>query len=522
MKKNVISILIFLFLFIQFNTKNHDGFSGMIGFLFGNELKKITPPSGVASTFIGGTDTDDAYEPSIALDHEGNVYISGFTLSKDFPTTKDAFGVKFNGGKSDRFISKLNGNLKLLLASTYIGGKGLASPFIGGNGDELGHAVAIDSDGYVYIAGYTESPDFPTSDGAYDRSYNGGRDVYVSKFDSKLKRLIASTFIGGTGDEGYKWPRIGMIVDKKGNIYVTGLTHSVDFPTSINAFDRSFNGGPESGDIFIVKIDNNLSKILGSTYLGGAKDEWRVSITIDEKNNVIVCGETESPDFPTIPGSYDNNMNVKKDIFISKFNHDLTKLTSSTLFGGSGIDEALSIKASKQGNIFITGYTESRDFPTTSNAYRRKWSGGDRDAYLAQFSNNLDKLIACTLFGGSSRDVSKGLFLNNQDQVYVVGVTSSTDFPITKKILNRNSFQGLDSFIAKFDTGFNQLLWSTAFGGSKNDVACCIAMDRKKNLFIAGNTSSLDFPVTNDVYDVTYNGGFYDCFLVRISLLVLE
>jgi len=484
-----------------------------------NDMKKneeLKTELFIASTFLGGAGIDEPYETSIALDHNGNIYISGFTLSKDFPTTQGAFNSNFNGGASDRFISKLSNDLSKLLASSYIGGKGLASRFIGGNGDELGHAIAVGSEGNVYIAGYTESPDFPVTEGSFDESYNGGRDVYIAKFDENLETLLASTFLGGSGDEGYEWPRIDMALDENGNIVVAGLTHSVDFPTTSSAFDGSFNGGSESGDIFIAKLDKDLKKLMASTYVGGEDNEWRVSIGICDEGNIFVCGETESKNYPA-KGGYAEKLNVVKDIFISKFNNDLSELYASTFFGGNSLDEALSLDISEKGEIFITGYTESLDFPTTPGVFNRNWSGGDRDAYVAIFNNSLDKLIACTLLGGSAWDVGKDLAFDGHGNVYIIGVTRSSDFPKANKLQAQQLKGQFDSFIAIMSPKLEKLLWSASFGGSRNDMIHSIVVDKNKDVFMAGITSSDDFPTTNEAHDNRYNGGLYDCFVVKLK-----
>ncbi len=470
------------------------------------------------STFLGGENTDDTYETSMALDQNGRIFISGFTLSKDFPVTPNAFCTKFNGGQTDRFISRLSRDLSLLESSTFIGGKGVGSPYVAGNGNELGHAVAVDSDGNVFIAGYTKSPDFPTTEGAYDRSFNGGTDVYVAKFDNNLGKLISSTFLGGTGDEGFMWPRIDLTINNKGEIYVAGLTHSVDFPISESAYDKSFNGGPESGDVFIVKLDNNLSKLLASTYLGGTDNEWRVSIVADKNSDVFICGETASPDFPTSAKSYNEKLNVMKDIFISRFDKNLSKLKASTYFGGSDLDEALGMRLSEKGSVYITGYTQSKDFPTTEGVYKRQWSGGDRDAFAAVFNNNLKKLTASTFFGGSARDMSKDLIVDSNGNIYVTGITKSPDFPGVKIKSGSTADKGYNSFLAKFSHNLKDLSVSSVFGGDRDDKAHCLLSDNEGNIFVAGDTSSKNFPVTNKVYGSTYGGGFNDCFIVKFDI----
>ncbi len=273
----------------------------------------------IASTFLGGSNTDDDYEPSIVVDKSGNIYITGYTWSSNFPTTSGAYNENFNGGGTDRFVAKFDPDLQNLLASTYIGG----------SGNEYGMGLRVTDNGIVYIAGYTNSPDFPVTQGSYDETYNGARDGFVLALDSSLTTLISSTFFGGSGDEGYQWPRIDLIVDDNNNVYLTGITKSPDFPFTQGTYDSTYAGGSIGGDVFVSKFDSDLTALLGSTYLGGNMDEWRVSITMDENLDIFICGETSSSNFPTTANAYDPNFNGGSDIFISKFTNDLSTLSFS-------------------------------------------------------------------------------------------------------------------------------------------------------------------------------------------------
>lgn len=479
----------------------------------------------LAATFLGGGDADDTYEPSIAIDSDGNVFITGFTSSHDFPTTVGVYRKQFFRGSRDRFVSKFNSDLSELLASTFLGGRGERGGIIGGNGDDLGHAIAVDKDGNVYLAGYTESTDFPVTSGSFNESYNGGRDAFVCKLNSDLSTLLASTYIGGCGDEGFQWPRIDMIINRDGDVYVTGITHSVDFPTSASAFDKTFNGGLKSGDAFVVKLDKDLTKLLAATYVGGSGNEWRPSIILGENKSIIISGETESVDFPVTSEAYDKqahkNDNIIKDIFISKLSTDLSKIISSTYFGGGSLEEALEIRMNTNGDIYAAGYTESMDFPTTQGAYKNDWNGVQRDAFIAKFNNELSRLIASTLFGGSILDMARGIAIDKYGDVYVAGVTASPDFPLTPGSINMNfrkdSSNQRDAFVSKFSADLNMLLISSTFGGSATDDAYCIEIDSYGNIFMAGLTRSNDFPVTQEAYDNSYNKGLDDCFIVKFD-----
>ncbi len=478
----------------------------------------------LAATYLGGSNFDDAYEPSIAVDGNGFVYISGFTGSHDFPTTEGAVSKEFFGGLTDRFISLFNHHLSRLEASTYIGSAGAAPGFISGNGDDLGHAIAVDGDGNVFIAGYTDSPDYPVTPNAFDMSYNGGRDLYITKLDGRLATITASTYIGGYGDEGYQWPRIDMTIDTSGDIIIAGITHSPDFPTTSGAYDRSYNGGAASGDAFVVRLDNDLSVLKASSFLGGSGNEWRVSVLVVENGDVLVCGETESADFPVTDRAYDRTFNVLKDVFISRFSSDLSVLQASTFFGGEHLEEALDIDVDDTGDIYITGYTESPDIPTTSGAYNREWSGGSRDAYIARFDADLQILRAATLFGGSEVDFSRGICWLDNGNIYVVGNTTSSDYPISDNGYQMNMKGGTsrgDVFVSVFSDDLNRLEYSTYFGGSGEDTAFCIELNIDGSIIIAGLTSSADLPTIPGSYDISYNGGLNDCFIIKIDSVSL-
>jgi hypothetical protein len=479
----------------------------------GAQVGSIGP---VGATFLGGAETDDAYELSVAVADDSSIYVTGFTSSSDFPVTPSAYDTDFNGGVTDRFVSRFTNDISEMLASTYVGSAGASFGFIGGNGDDLGHAIGVDGDGNVFIAGYTESADFPVTQDGYDTEYNGGRDVFISKFDSELTTLLASTLVGGSGDEGYRWPRIDLALTAEGDVIVTGITHSVDFPVTEDAFDREFSGGSESGDAFVAVFDNGLSTMKASTYLGGSNNEWRVSVHSDG-GSVLVCGETESSDFPTTVAAYDRSLNVLKDVFVARFDARLSNLEASTLFGGSKLDEALDIGVAASGNVVLTGYTESSDLPVTAGSYRTTWSGGKRDGYAAIFDADLSTLVSSTLFGGSAVDFPRGLALDTEGNVYLTGNTTSPDFPVT----DRSSFPGYrggssrgDVFVLVFDNRLRRVKYSTLIGGTSEDTGFGIEVDALGRVIVVGSTSSEGFPMTSRSFDDSFNGGANDSFVL--------
>jgi len=325
----------------------------------------------LSSTFIGGSSSDYGY--SIALDGDGNVYITGKTGSSSYPTTSGAYDESFNGYK-DVFVSKLNSSLSNLLAST----------FIGGSRYDYGYCIALDGGGNVYITGGTSSSNYPTTSGAYDESFNGDDDVFVSKLNSSLSTLLSSTFIGGSDDDYGR----SIALDGGGNVYITGKTDSSDYPTTSGAYDESFNGYK---DVFVSRLNSSLSTLLASTFIGGSDDDRGYCIALDRGGNVYITGYTESSDYPTTSGAYDEGHNGGSDVFVSRLNSSLSNLLSSTFIGGGRYDYGRSIALDGGGNVYITGYTDSSNYPTTSGAYDESHNGYE-DVFVSRLNSNLSKV----------------------------------------------------------------------------------------------------------------------------------
>ncbi|HEC45091.1 MAG TPA: DUF5050 domain-containing protein, partial [Bacteroides sp.] len=383
------------------------------------------------STFIGGSSSDNSKR--IIVDNSGNAYLVGSTTSSDFPTVS-AYDVDYNGGASDAFVAKLNASGNQLLYSTYLGS----------SGNDAGSAIAIDGSGNAYIAGNTTSSNFPTTTGAFDQSYNGGNyDAIVVKLNTLGDQLIFSTYLGGSSQD----MAVGIVVDGSDNAYVAGLTYSSNFPTTSGAYDEIYNGGLI--DEFIVKINTSGSALVYSTFIGGSGVDDGFFIDIDGSGNAIIVGITDSSDFPTTTGAFDETLNGGYDTSVIKLNATGNALLFSTYLGGTNNEEPLGMAVDGNNNIYITGVTPSTDFPITTGAYDETHNG-NVDAFVSKLNSTGSVLDYSTFLGGSEVDAGYGIFVDNSGYVYVTGVTNSSTFPITTGSYDEIHNGIADAFVAKF------------------------------------------------------------------------
>ncbi len=462
----------------------------------------------MASTYLGGSKTDsDKYSHSLALDSSGNVYVAGDTYSSDFPTTPGAYDQAFSAywhTNGDLFISKFNNSLTELSASTYFGGN---------FGDSIA-SLALDSAGNVYVTGSTNSADFPTTPGAYDRSTSELNNSFISKLDNGLTNLLASTYFGGSFSDGVS----SLALDKADNVYITGLTDSKDFPTTAGAYKRTYDDNCSSCvEVYISKLDGSLSTLLASTFLGHAGHDGRPSLALDNAGNVFLTGMTFSEEFPTTPGAYDRSKAGYTVAFVSKMNGGLTELLASTFLGGDGWNCGRSIALDGLGNVYLTGNTEAANFPTTTGAFDRTFS--KREAFVSVLNNSLTTLQASTFLGGEGHDDGYFLVLDKCSNVYVTGVTGSSDFPVTPGAYCQK-VNGWDAFVSKLNSRLTELRASTYLGGSDDpwgDEGHSLVLDSMGNVVVTGTTYSADFPVSSGSYQ-SHRGGYFDVFVSKLNV----
>lgn len=480
---------------IGYSTKNYD-----------NSLALIIDPL-IYSTFIGGSNEDVGQD--ITIDSTGEAYVTGYTISTDYPTTNGAYDVSYNYGPRDVFVTKLNANGSSLIYST----------FIGGTSPERDAHIATDGTGDAYVTGWTGSPDYPTTSGAFDESYNGGGDVFVTKLNANGSSLIYSIFIGGdTNDISYD-----IEVDDTGAAYVTGTTESPDYPTTSGAFDENFNSG--NNDIFITKLNASGSSLMYSTFIGGNSHDIAYDIAIDNTGAAYVTGWTGSPDYPTTSGAFDQSYNDGWDVFITKLDTNGSSLIYSTFIGGEWREQADCITIDSTGAAYVTGSTLSPDYPTTSGAYDESYNSKEislTDVFVTKLDASGSFLIFSTFIGGTRNNEGYGIAIDDTCAVYVTGYTTSSDFPTTGGCFD-DSFNGsmpifADVFISKLNPSGSSLLYSTFVGGASIDIVRDIALDSTGAAYVTGQTSSSDYPTTSGAYDESFNAGRDDVFITMLSL----
>ena len=377
---------------------------------------------------------------------------------------------------------------------------------IGANNFNAATAVAVDSTGAAYIAGYTDSSALPTANPA--QNFNiGSVEAFVAKLNPAGNSIEYCTYLGGSNDDR----AYGIAVDANGSAYVTGTTTSPDFPTR-HAEQTSLQGGR---DAFVFKLNPLGDMLVFSTFLGGGGTETANGIAIDASGNSYVVGDTTSLNFPAT--GYQTANHGSQDAFVAKLSANGQQLLFSTYLGGAGADHGGAIAVDSAGVVYLTGYTWSRNFPL-ANAFQTTLAG-PCNAYIARLSSNGNDLTFSTYLGGSGctmayPETGQGIAADALGNVYVAGVTSSNDFPLANPV--QPLLEGsTDVFVTKVDPSGN-LLFSTYMGGSGVDVGNAIALDSSGAIYVVGYTYSDDFPVTIDALQ-TALAGTCDAFLFKLS-----
>ncbi len=479
----------------------------------------------VWSTYLGGTSADRAWD--VDDDNYGNSYVCGSTTSANFPKKSGSFDVTL-GGAEDAFLVKYHSTT----------GKVLYSSFLGGGGADFCRAIYVKGNGPVYLTGGAWSADFPTTFNAYDRTLDGGRDVFVAVMMPTtdlvpVYQLLYSTYLGGTNWEyGF-----AIEADDAAGAYVCGYTHG-GFPTKNPAQPASGGGG----EAFVTKLDTSPLRPAGddglrwSTYLGGSGNDACDGIE-EQAGNIYVVGGTGSPgmSFPTTAGVFDRNCvncvgDSAGDAYVVKYNASTGARLLSTLIGNdqAKVEVLVDVEADSTGKVFAVGFTSDSTFPTTGNAYDTTL-GGTRDAVVVVLNSNFATLAYSSFFGGSSDDFALDLD-HNANHIYLTGGTNSTNLPVVSPMQAANA-GGFDAFVAWLDTslaGAGGLVFSTYWGGAGDDNVFYEAPDKYfgigglerddlGTLYLAGTTTSTNFPTLKPAQAT--NKGATDGFVTKMKVV---
>jgi methionine-rich copper-binding protein CopC len=478
---------------------------------YNKNYKLIIDPI-LSSTYLGGNSYDGIN--AITVDKAGNVYVTGYTGSNDFPNVSNP--TQYNAGKNtnewDVFVSKFNSNLSSLLVSTYIGG----------SLSDQANGIALDNSGNVFITGITYSTgnythnDFPVGTGGVNMTWDTGNgDVFVSKLDNNLA-FIKSAIIGGNRTDVAN----GILVDASNNVYITGQTFSFNgidpdqvlstgYPVRYSAFGEPHmtHNYVGNGDIFVTKLNNNISTITSGVVFGGAGTSYANAIATDQQNYIYITGATNATDFPAIElsNTYPNNGLLTNkggyDAFVVKLScQSLENIESVALLGGSAKDMGNGIAVDPVGRVYVVGGTWSRDFqPIVSQ--QSSSNRGQEDAFVTILDKQLQSVLYSIYLGGNSNDVANGVVFSGLGPNFgVVGTTNSTNFAGVTSSPAYNGNEDVFFSVIKNPNTDQQSLDTSVIGGANADYGNCAAMTSTGKVYVAGNTWSNDYPTTIGAY----------------------
>ncbi len=454
------------------------------------------------STYLGspGTDTGSA----IAVDHEGNVYLTGHTNHASFPVTEGAYQTEHSGGGLyDVFVIKFDQNGELVY-----------STFIGGSDDEYAYGIAVNDQGEAFITGYTRSTThdppnniaFPTTPGVINETGNGGPEIFVAGINSNGTDLLFSTFLGGGAYEAGR-----SIAISDGLIAITGNTQSSSgFPVTENAINTTLGGSTAT---FAVVMTIDGEDLVYSTLITGEFPEYGEAITFASETEIVIGGYTNSSEFPTTPDAlFPEYPGGSFNGFVSKIDFSSGELVYSTFLGGGLNDRVYDLALCGAGNYYLTGLTHSNNFPVTPDALINERLGTNM-AYLSILAADGSELLYSTYFGGGGSESASSIVLDNEGCAYILGQTLSYSLPTTEGALasHRNTTGQRDIFLTKFSPDGTALRYSTYIPSSGMEYGNAIAVDDNGMVYFVGRTDSTNYPVTSGAFNETNNGGLDIC-----------
>jgi hypothetical protein len=470
----------------------------------------VIDPTVTYSTYFGGDFAD--YGSGIAADSNGNAYVVGSTDSDTLPGLSSAT----NNLSFDVFVTEISSTGALVFTSEF-----------GGSADEFPGGIALDSSSNIYISGTTDSADFPVTTGAAQTTYlggltNGANDAFAVKLTAGGSAITWGTYIAGSdSDSGLA---IAIDTASPPNVYVVGETFSNDLGGATGGVNPLPNGsaanlgtGSGADDGYIVKLNGTGSAYSLVSYLGGSNGDLATGVALDPSGNIYVAGETISSDVPVTSGVVQSQCgtdgtcnasggNLFDDAFVYAIQANLSAYKYVTYYGGSGVDDALGIVSDASGDAYFTGNTSSTDLPTAGTPLQGTL-GGAQNALIVELNPTGSAATYSTYFGGNGTDYGLGITLDYANNIYLTGQTSSTNLPVTAGAPQSTFGGSTDAFVATITPGHSPALLATYLGGSgdENQLGSAIALDGTDNIYLTGDTTSSNFPVTASPIDGTYN-----------------
>lgn len=439
---------------------NDSTFGFTLGNLVDPNLPVVLDPITLSwSSFFHSSSSDD-YVVAIQRDSAGYTYATGYTETVSFPTTPGVYQDSM-AGMLDAFVVKMAPNGTGLDYVTYLGGGSW----------EMGYGLAIDAEGVTYVAGMTNSTDFPNTTTRFQAGYGGGStDGFLLALSPEGDSLRFSSYLGGSSRD-YLYD---LVRGSDGSLYVGGYTLSGDYPITASAQDSLYGG---SGDGVISRISGDGSTLLASTYLGGSGYEIVNALALRQDGSMWATGATSSYDFPTTTDAVQGSLmsvggGAVQDVFLAHLSADAQKLYYSSYYGGSDAEEGLALTLTPDEEVVMGGLSSSTDYPTTTDAFQEAGNAslGFGDAILTVFDSTGATVTYSTMYGGSNIDYIKAMQVNAHGEIYLLGSTQSTNFP--RSAASANPAGGYDAFVAVFrtdTTAVGALVGASLFGGSQND-----------------------------------------------------
>lgn len=403
---------------------------------------------------------------AIAVDRIGDIYLTGTSSLVD-PGASSG-GDPF---QHDVFVAKIDQAATNVLYLTYLGG----------SAEDQGNGIAVDGNGAAHVTGSTSSADFPTTEGAFDRTFDD-TEAFVAKLSPDGTSIDFSTFVGGSGFDSAN----AIVVRPNGAIYVVGITGSFDFPTTVGAYDVTRGAG---GDSFVVKLSPTGSRIVRSTLFGGDLGDNAVDLSVD-RTGVTIAGTL------CCGSGGDEEYGPPRDVFVAKLNKRLTSLVFSREFPTPEVDVAAAVATDVNGAVFVTGYTLSRQFPTTPGAFDTSFNF-DADAFVVKLSSDGSTIIYATFLGGRLDEAPTAIAVDATGAAVVVGWTFSTDFPVSPDAIDMVKDGDTDAFLAVLSPDGSALSYGTFLGGSSGESGYAVGLGQSGGICVTGASSSPEFPVVD-------------------------